>query len=300
MGLITGTSLGLCLFMLVGWVIPFIGLGNIHPWVPRVTGGLLGLCIAVIAWASIGLVLHIYTGRPVLGTERIRGLSIKIFLPLMELLGRLLGISREEVRHSFIKVNNELVRGKAGRYAPDDVLILLPHCLQSSRCAVRLTYDVNHCKRCRLCPIAGLLDLRDRHGVKLAIATGGTIARRIVVQQRPKLIIAVACERDLASGIQDTDPIPVYGVLNERPNGPCLDTLVSLMRLEAALVHFVGNPTHGDGSGGGDVTPAAVSSTGEAVLRVIDEANANRTATATAMSAVSGTTTSSADAAKNR
>ncbi|HCG04438.1 MAG TPA: hypothetical protein DEV75_05105, partial [Desulfovibrio sp.] len=45
--------------------------------------------------------------------------------------------------------------------------------------------------------------------------------------------------RDLASGIQDTHPIPVYGVLNERPNGPCLDTLVSLGNVEKALRHFL-------------------------------------------------------------
>ncbi|MBG3875535.1 DUF116 domain-containing protein [Desulfovibrio oxamicus] len=238
-GLISLTSAALCLVLLVGWIIPYIGLGNIHPLVPDITGALLVACIALIVWATLGLVLHIYTGRPWFGSQRVRGVAVKLFLPLMELLGRLFGISREEVRHSFIKVNNELVRGETGSFAPSDVLILLPHCLQSSNCAVRLTYGVDHCKRCGLCPIEQLLALRDRYGVKLAIATGGTIARRIVVKERPRLIIAVACERDLASGIQDTHPIPVYGVLNERPNGPCLDTLVSLANVEKALRHFL-------------------------------------------------------------
>lgn len=238
-GLITGTSIVLCLLLLLGWLIPFIGLGNIHPWVPFITGIPLALCIGVIAWASVGLILHIYTGRSLLGTERIRGLSIKILLPLIEVFGRLFGISREDIRHSFIKVNNELIRNKGHQFAPSEILILLPHCLQATQCSVRLTHDARLCKRCGKCPIAGLLALQEAYGVKLAIATGGTIARRIVVQERPKLIIAVACERDLASGIQDTDPIPVYGVLNERPNGPCLDTLVSLVKLEAAIQHFI-------------------------------------------------------------
>jgi Uncharacterized conserved protein len=70
------------------------------------------------------------------------------------------------------------------------------------------------------------------------VATGGTIARRIVVQHRPSLIIAVACERDLASGIQDTHPLPVYGILNSRPFGPCLDTDVALDRVEWAIKEF--------------------------------------------------------------
>ena len=85
----------------------------------------------------------------------------------------------------------------------------------------------------------GLIALSEAYGVHIAIATGGTIARRIVVQKRPKLIVAVACERDLTSGIQDTYPIPVYGVLNDRPNGPCLDTQVALPHLEAALRFFL-------------------------------------------------------------
>ena len=72
------------------------------------------------------------------------------------------------------------------------------------------------------------------------VATGGTIARRIVVQTRPRMIIAVACERDLTSGIQDSYPLPVFGILNQRPCGPCLDTLVSLAAVEGAVRLFLG------------------------------------------------------------
>lgn len=66
------------------------------------------------------------------------------------------------------------------------------------------------------------------------------IARRIVVQTRPRCIVAVACERDLTSGIQDSYPLPVFGVLNQRPCGPCLDTLVPLGALEEAIRLFLG------------------------------------------------------------
>jgi hypothetical protein len=60
-----------------------------------------------------------------------------------------------------------------------------------------------------------------------------------VVQRRPKLILAVACERDLSSGIQDTYPLPVFGILNFRPNGPCLDTNLPLDVLEQAIRRFM-------------------------------------------------------------
>jgi hypothetical protein len=49
----------------------------------------------------------------------------------------------------------------------------------------------------------------------------------------------VACERDLTSGIRDTHPLPVHGILNDRPEGPCLNTVVRLDLIEQALQHFV-------------------------------------------------------------
>ena len=71
------------------------------------------------------------------------------------------------------------------------------------------------------------------------MATGGTLARRIVVERRPRLIIAVACERDLSSGIQDSYPLPVFGIINHRPHGPCYDTQVDLEKVEQALTTFL-------------------------------------------------------------
>lgn len=238
-GLALGTSFLFCLLLLLGWVIPFVGFANIHPALPYVTGIIFLLAMALILFATATLVVHVYRGRPFLGSQYFRGVSVRFFLPLMELVGRISGVSPEEVRHSFIKVNNELLLTSTGRYRPDEILILLPHCIQRSRCDLRLSHDVNRCRRCGQCPVGGLLDLRDKYGVHLAVATGGTIARRLVVQTRPRFILAVACERDLSSGIQDTFPLPVFGLLNERPNGPCFDTLVSPSLVESALNRFI-------------------------------------------------------------
>ena len=60
-GLVTGTSILLCLLLLVGWIIPAVGFGNIHASVPYITGVLLIVCILTIAWAALGLVVQIAT-----------------------------------------------------------------------------------------------------------------------------------------------------------------------------------------------------------------------------------------------
>ena len=238
-GLITGTCFVVCLFLAALWIIPFIGLENIHPTAKWVLGGLVLASVSFVSIAYWGLFLNIITKKPLPGSRRFRGLTVKLFLPVMVLLGKAMGIKKQNIMLSFISVNNELVQAEAGRYKPEQVLLLMPHCLQNSKCDKRLTYDINNCIRCGKCPIAGLLELHDKYGVNLAIATGGTIARRIVVQMRPKMIIAVACHRDLSSGIQDTYPLPVFGVLNERPHGPCIDTTVAHYLLEEALQRFL-------------------------------------------------------------
>jgi len=239
-GLLCGTGLIVSTGLAVLWAIPFIGLGNIPPPGPLGARQLLRPDHAGRALGHPGPGRGHRPGPTDPGPRgNLRGIMARVLLPLMVLFARIFHISKSRVRTSFISVNNDMVAAEATHYQPEEVLVLLPHCLQSSRCPHRLTYNIRNCKRCGACPVDGLLSLAEHYGVHLAIATGGTIARRIVVQKRPKLIVAVACERDLSSGIQDTYPIPVYGVLNERPNGPCLDTLVPLPRLEAALRHFL-------------------------------------------------------------
>lgn len=242
MGLMGGSCVLLCLAILSLWLVPYVGLAAIHQSLPWVLGFFSALLIALVSWMCLGLVYHIYTGAHLPGLKGIRGFTVRLMFPLMELLGRALGIPRERIRLSFVKVNNEMVLASGLKTTPDKVLLLLPHCVQRSQCPHRLSTDVERCTRCGLCPIGELLTLRDRWGFRMAIATGGTIARRIVVQARPRLILAVACERDLTSGIQDTYPLPVYGVLNIRPHGPCLDTLVSVALLEDVLRLFIEAP----------------------------------------------------------
>lgn len=237
-GLITGVSVLICLVLAVGWIIPYFGF-TVSPVFAWFSGGLLVLIILAIGWISFSMVMQIITGNTSFGARKTRALAAKIFLPVSEILARYLHIDQQAVRSSFIQVNNDMALKGSKKYEPHELLILLPHCIQWSGCPIRVSSDSSRCKRCGKCNVGALLTLSERYGVHIAIATGGTIARRIVVQTNPKMILAVACERDLASGIQDTHPLTVYGILNERPNGPCMDTQVSLGRVEDALKFFI-------------------------------------------------------------
>lgn len=160
---------------------------------------------------------------------------IKIIYPTTLFLGKLLGISKEKIRESFVSVNNSFINALKKKFSAFDILILLPHCLQHIDCDIRITTDITKCARCGKCDIANLCELSEKYKIKMAIATGGTLARKIIIENHPKFIIAVACERDLVEGLREVFPIPVYGVLNLRPEGPCLNTKVVVEKIETAL-----------------------------------------------------------------
>lgn len=230
------TGVLLLLLLALSFFVPFYGLERIHRFLPEVMAVSVGV-LAGLVIVSMGLLtLVVLLGRDVPFSMKLRSIATRYLLPVLVVVGRAVGLRREEVQHAFVAVNNDLVLAQCRNGKPlQNVLLLLPHCLQDADCTVKITHNVQNCKRCGKCPIKDLLELSEKYGIRMAVATGGTSARRTVMEQRPDLIIAVACERDLTSGIQDTTPLPVYGIFNERPFGPCFNTQVAIDRVDAVL-----------------------------------------------------------------
>lgn len=165
--------------------------------------------------------------------------SIKAVYPIMISFCDLFKIEKDAIRRFFSEINNKVVLQKNEKLNPEDILVIAPHCLQNSSCKHKITGDINNCKRCGGCDVNGLFDLCTSYNINLQIVTGGTLARKIIKDYRPKGVIAIACERDLSHGILDVRGIPVIGVKNERPNGPCYNTSVDINKVEKAIKQFL-------------------------------------------------------------
>jgi uncharacterized protein len=150
--------------------------------------------------------------------------------------GSLAGNKKEKYQKFIINFNNKLVRRE--KFRPENVLLLLPHCLQINECDIRLTYNIYNCKRCGRCEIKDLIQLAEENHLNLFVATGGSLARRVIHDMKPDAVIAVACENDLSSGIADIYPLPILGITNQRPFGPCLNTSVDLSQVKEAILFF--------------------------------------------------------------
>lgn len=161
-----------------------------------------------------------------------RRVATRLTLPVILRTGKMFGVEKDRLVRAFVNMNNDMVRNLMSTKKPEKLLILLPHCLQLDDCQLKLTNDIGRCVGCGKCDIKELVEIAEKYNLAINVATGGTVARRIVKETRPDVILAVACERDLLSGIQDTYPLPVIGFCNRRPNGECRSTRVNVNMIE--------------------------------------------------------------------
>jgi len=138
-------------------------------------------------------------------------------LPKTVWLGGRFGISKDRVGNSFIKVHNFMTKIYTSKLNSERLLILLPRCL----------------KRDSRTQIESRINEKD---FKIVTATGGEEARKAIRLYQPSFILAIACERDLISGIKDiAEKIPVLALPNRRPEGPCKNTHAQIGDVEEAL-----------------------------------------------------------------
>lgn len=154
-----------------------------------------------------------YGGRNLL-PERLleRGLYLQL-MNYTSLVSRLFG-RRDWVEHAAIDVYNALAERRGRKVGKGELLVLIPRCLSKQ------TLD-------------GVLEIAGRYEVPVFVATRGQLARRVIRERRPRAVVAVACERDMMTGLRDVaGKLPVLGLTMQLPNGPCRDAVVDLQQME--------------------------------------------------------------------
>jgi len=177
----------------------------------------IGLLFFVFAQTVLSIVTH----RNFMVRVGKLNFSISFLTPFILSLGKNFGVSYDRMGNSFIKVSNSLIRTTHWKMSHSKIIILLPRCLRR--------------------PIQKqIIGLAEKYHCLIFTVPGGTLARKIIKEQKPTAIIGVACERDLMSGIKDVRNIPVIGITNQRPEGPCKNTTVDFHKIEDAIRVFLG------------------------------------------------------------
>jgi hypothetical protein len=195
-------------------------LASLYPALPAVLWGLLGAVALVLALWWLALFLSYRTGRALLPEALAeRG----PFLRLMRLTSRVAERfgRRDWVENAAVKVYNAMALLRGRKVGTGELLLLIPRCLS------RETLD-------------GVLGIAGKYGVPVFVATRGQLARRVIRERRPRAVVAVACERDMVSGLHDVaGKVPVLGLTMTLPAGPCKDAGLDLGRLEEWVRAYV-------------------------------------------------------------
>jgi hypothetical protein len=189
-------------------------LAQLASWLPRVlyfsnvllaVGGALWLALIGISYA---------TDRALLPSRFAEGGLLLKTLRLSSRVGQFFGVQRDWTDNAAVAVYNRLAWAREWRVRANELLILIPRCL--SRAA-----------------LDGVMDIAKRYDVATFVATRGAYARQAIRERRPKAVVAVACERDMVSGLHDVaGKLPVLGLTMQLPNGPCKDASLDLAKME--------------------------------------------------------------------
>ena len=99
------------------------------------------------------------------------------------------------------KINEEIFKS----IKPDQRVLLVSHCMRSSeKCTAKMTRTGLGCRDdcSNRCSIGRLRILAEKQGYKgICIAPGGSMALKFIREKNPKGIVAIACMKELAEGV---------------------------------------------------------------------------------------------------
>ena len=189
-------------------------LGLIHPVLP--TALWLGLGgITIVCWCWFALVAgSMLAGRPLLPERLVERGPLLWLMALTSRVSARFG-RRDWVENAAVKCYDFFASRRARKVGAGELLLLIPRCL--SRAA-----------------LDGVLGIAGKYDVPVFVATRGQLARRVIRERRPRAVVAVACERDMGTGLHDVaGKVPVLGLTMTLPAGPCKDAGVDLHQLES-------------------------------------------------------------------
>jgi hypothetical protein len=202
------------------WFILSPRLGDL--WSSLPTALLLSItALSLLAWAWFALLLGSFYGPALLLPERLaeRGPFLRL-MSWTSHVARRFG-ARDWVEHAAVDVYNALAERRGRKVGKGELLVLIPRCLS------KVTLDQ-------------VLDVAGRYEVPVFVATRGQLARRAIRERRPRAVVAVACERDMVTGLHDVAAkIPVLGLTMSLPAGPCKDAVIDIAKFEGWVKSFV-------------------------------------------------------------
>lgn len=154
----------------------------------------------------------------------------------LEQLAGKMGVDEKELFQLYVETKNKASRSRFAATPYTERILLLPQCLRSRDCPAELKAYGYECQKCGKCRIEKVIQEAKRLGYKdVFILPGGSIAKKILVKEKPKACLGVACLKELMLGSFICEKFGVAGQGIALLKDGCVNTQVDWKTLNDSL-----------------------------------------------------------------
>jgi hypothetical protein len=164
-----------------------------------------------------------------------------IALQKLEQLATKVGVEEKELFQLYVETKNRSLVKNFAATPYNERVLLLPQCLRSKECPAELGKYGYECQECGRCGVIKIKQETKKLGYKgTYILPGGSIAKKILLEMKPKASLGVACFKELVLGSYLCEKLGIIGQGVALIRDGCINTLVDFKALKDAMnIRFV-------------------------------------------------------------
>jgi hypothetical protein len=154
----------------------------------------------------------------------------------LEQIATKMGVEEKELFQLYVEAKNRSLIDSFAATPYNERVVLLPQCLRGKDCPAEIGKYGYECQQCGRCNVAKIVQLTKDLGYKgTFILPGGSLAKKILVELKPKASLGVACSKELVLGSYLCEKVGVIGQGVELLRDGCINTIVDMKALKEAL-----------------------------------------------------------------
>lgn len=154
----------------------------------------------------------------------------------LEQIATKVGVEEQELFQLYVEAKNRSMIESFAATPYNERVLLLPQCLRAKDCPAEISNYGYECKQCGKCSVAKIMKLTKELGYKgTFVLPGGSLAKNILLELKPKASLGVACSKELVMGSYLCEKVGVIGQGVQLLKDGCINTVVDMKALNDAL-----------------------------------------------------------------
>ena len=154
----------------------------------------------------------------------------------LEQLATKVGVEEQELFQLYVDAKNRSLIDSFAATPYNERVVLLPQCLRAKDCPAEIGKYGYECQQCGRCSVTKIMQMTKELGYKgTFIMPGGSLAKKVLVELKPKASLGVACYKELVMGSYLCEKVGVIGQGVELLKDGCINTIVNMKALKEAL-----------------------------------------------------------------